>query len=177
MFIRATPYSWNTSISTWRWFYNNNNNNDKMQYNLVLIRTHTLGNVVIFPYVNKMRPSLHKKKTKKHTHTNTPGGGLRFICFSTSFCSSFSFSASSSISLTRALIASSSCNTDTNAIRAVSPSWAQYNSLEHQSQCGWLLRAANKCWPTTKSSHENVIINKCCHGTPLTIEAPGRMVL
>ncbi|KAL4694617.1 hypothetical protein H8958_007133, partial [Nasalis larvatus] len=29
-----------------------------------------------------------------------------FICFSTSFCSSFSFSASSSISLTRALIAS-----------------------------------------------------------------------
>lgn len=43
---------------------------------------------------------------------NVPGGGLRFICFSTSFCSSFSFSASSSISLTRALIASSSCNTD-----------------------------------------------------------------
>lgn len=40
---------------------------------------------------------------------DTPGGGLMFICFSTSFWSSFSFSASSSISLTRALIASSSC--------------------------------------------------------------------
>lgn len=35
---------------------------------------------------------------------------LKFICFSTSLCISFSFSASSSISRTRALIASSSCN-------------------------------------------------------------------
>lgn len=46
--------------------------------------------------------------------TNPPGGGLRFICFSTSFCSSFSFSASSSISRTRALIASSSWDTKKN---------------------------------------------------------------
>lgn len=44
------------------------------------------------------------------SYSPLPGGGLIFICFSTSFCSSFSFSASSSISLTRALIASSSYN-------------------------------------------------------------------
>ena len=38
-----------------------------------------------------------------------PGGGLIFVCFSTLLCSSFSFSASSSVSQTQAcLIASSS---------------------------------------------------------------------
>lgn len=76
---------------------------------------------------------------------DTPGGGLRFICFSTSFCSSFSFSASSSISLTRALIASSSCSTDTDFIRAVSPSCAQLNTI---SQCQLLLDPSS---PTSKS--------------------------
>lgn len=86
----------------------------------------------------------------------SPGGGLRFICFSTSFWSSFNFSASSSISLTRALIASSSCNKDKFLHQPIIHTIQLTKTLI--TLWRWLLCSRNKCWPTTKSSCKNIIL-------------------
>lgn len=87
------------------------------------------------------------------SYSPLPGGGLIFICFSTSFCSSFNFSASSSISLTRALIASSSYN-----------EWRRYGEELKRNQrrgsaCSRTARGPNHARPFP-SPHARVIMKR-----------------
>lgn len=68
------------------------------------------------------------------SYSPLPGGGLIFICFSTSFCSSFSFSASSSTSHTQELITSNSSYSMVPFPRS------PFTSPSSSSSSSWLLR-------------------------------------